>query len=345
MAESLAHDTDGGSRPTFQFVLVGSIPYLRTVAGDAAFARLEAAHPRVRVRVVEDADSFAALLPEADGVIVWPSYSIPSSFLRPDGRLRWVQSMPAGVDSLLTPDLAAARHVTLTSSKGPMGPAMAEHAVLLMLALARDLSGFVVDQQAKRWSRGGRELGMTQLLGKTVAILGVGAVGHNLARICKQGFRMRVLGLARTRLDDPSVDRYIARSELHSALAEADFVALCLAHTPATDRIVDAAALASMKPAAFLVNVARGKLVDEEALVEALRNREIAGAGLDATAVEPLPTDSPLWTMPNVIITPHVAPARDPLTSVAMVDFWVENIRRFAEGQPLLGLVDREEGY
>ena len=185
---------------------------------------------------------------------------------------------------------------------------------------------------------------MVQLFGKTIAILGVGQVGGHLARICRVGFGMRVLGLARTRLDHPHVDRYVDRAELPAALAEADVVALCLALTPATERIVDAAALAAMKPSALLVNVARGGLVDESALIEALRAGRLGGAGLDATAVEPLPADSPLWDLPNVIITPHVAPGRDRLAE-HLTDFWCENLRRFAEGEPLLGVVDREAGY
>jgi phosphoglycerate dehydrogenase-like enzyme len=185
---------------------------------------------------------------------------------------------------------------------------------------------------------------MVQLYEKTIAILGVGAVGGNLARICKAGFGMRVWGLARTRQTNPYVDHYFNIAELHAALAEADVVALCLPQTSVTERIIDAQALAAMKPGAYLINVARGGLVDEEALIRALQRGHLAGAGLDATAVEPLPAESPLWAMPNVIITPHVAPARDRLAE-HMVDFWCKNIRRFAEGQELLGVVDRYAGY
>jgi phosphoglycerate dehydrogenase-like enzyme len=244
---------------------------------------------------------------------------------------------------LLTPELVAAEHVVVTSSKGPMAPAMAEHAAMLMLALARDLPGFLQAQSEKTWRWNTTK--MDQLYQKTVAILGVGEVGGCLARICKVGFGMRVLGLARTRVDNPCVDRYFPREELPAALAEADVVALCLALTPATRHIINAVALAAMKPTALLVNVARGGLVDESALIEALRNGRLAGAGLDATAVEPLPVESPLWTVPRTIITPHVAPSRDPRVKVQLVDFWCENIRRFAEGEPLRGIVNRHEGY
>lgn len=325
-------------------LVVGLSPQMRGILGEAVLRRLAGAHPDVRVMFAKDVAEFAMLAAEADAVLVSPPYSIAPEWLASGARLRWMQAATAGVDFLLTPALGAAHHVAITSTKGPMGPLMAEHVVMLMLALARDLPGFLQDQVQRRWRHMVDERPMTQLFEKTIAILGVGAVGGNLARMCKAGFGMTVLGLARTRRNDPYVDRYFEREELFTALAEADFVALTLPLTPATERIIDAAALAAMKPTAYLVNVSRGGLVDEEALVAALRSGRLAGAGLDATAVEPLPAASPLWEMPNVIITPHVAPARDRLGE-HNVDFWCENIRRFAEGRELLGLVDRHAGY
>jgi len=221
---------------------------------------------------------------------------------------------------------------------------MAEHIVMLMLALARNLPGYLQDQREGRWRGMLSERPMLDLFGRTIAILGVGSVGGSLARICTLGFGMRTIGLARTRRDDPHIERYVERDDLHAALAEADFVALTLAHTPETERIIDAAALAAMKPGAFLINVTRGALVDEDALLDALRSGHLGGAGLDSVVDEPLPPDSPLWSAPNIIITPHISPGRDRFGS-EVVSFWCENIRRFAEGEPLLGLVDRDAGY
>ena len=327
------------------FVVFGAPAGFRRIAGRERLARLERAHPRVTVEVADDEARFAELLPGADGALVFGDFArLLGPALRPGGRLRWVHSLPVGVDHLLTPEIVAAEHVMLTSSKGPMGPLMAEHIVMLMLALGRDLPGFLRDQTERRWRFMADERPMVDLLGKTIAILGVGNVGGNLARICKLGFGMRVLGMARTRRDDPHVDRYFERAELHGALGEADFVALALALTPETERVIDAAALAAMKPSAYLVNVSRGEQVDEAALVAALREDRIAGAGLDAVAEEPLAPESPLWDLPNVIITPHVSPGRDRFAE-RMVDFWCENVRRFGEGEPLLGGVDRLAGY
>lgn len=185
---------------------------------------------------------------------------------------------------------------------------------------------------------------MAQLFGKTILILGVGEVGGCLARTCQVGFGMRVLGLSRTRRDQTHVDRYIAPDELPAALGEADVVALCLALTPSTERIIGAASLAPMKPGGLLINVARGGPVDEDALIDALRAGRLGGAGLDATTIEPLPAESPLWTIPRVIITPHVSPARDRVNA-HLADFWCENICRFSEDEPLLGVGHRHEGY
>jgi phosphoglycerate dehydrogenase-like enzyme len=326
-------------------VLVYMPPRFRALLGEDRLQALASAHPRAEVVLADDDGQFAALLPRADGVLIWPTMApLLAPALRPGSRLRWVHSLVAGVEEMLTPALIAAEQILLTATKGPMAPMMAEHALMLMLALARDLPGFVRDQGERRWRFLADERPMVDVFGKTVLIMGVGAVGSHLARMCKVGLRMRVLGTARTRHDDPHVDRYVERPDLHAALGEADFVVLCLAQTPETERVIDTAALAAMKPSAYLVNVARGGLIDEDALVAALRAGWIAGAGLDTTIIEPLPGNSPLWDMPNVIITPHVSPGRDRFAG-EFVTFWSENIRRFAEGEPLLGMVDRHARY
>jgi D-2-hydroxyacid dehydrogenase (NADP+) len=326
-------------------VVIGAPSGVRNVVGREQLARLGQAHPRVQCEITHDEARFAEVLPDADAVFVFgPFARMLGPALEPGGRLRWVHSIPAGVNNLMIPELVAAAHVAVTSSKGPMGPLMAEHIVLMMLALARDLPGFLRDQAARRWRFLADERPMVDLLGKTIVILGIGNVGSNLARICKLAFGMRVLGMSRTNRSDPHVDRFFDSAELYDALSEADFVALALALTPETDGVLDAAALAAMKPSAYLINVTRGAQVDEDALIDVLRAGKIAGAGLDSVTNEPLSPDSPLWDLPNVIITPHVSPGRDRIAE-RMVDFWCENIRRFAEGEALLGHVDLAAGY
>lgn len=219
---------------------------------------------------------------------------------------------------------------------------MAEHAILLMLALSRNLPVYLKNQEHHIWRREGQE--WPPLHGKTVAILGVGSSGGNLARVCKVGFGMHVLGMTRSRHDAPHVDRYFDQSRLLEMLPAADFVVLCLPRTPATMHLINAAALHAMQPTAYLINVSRGALIDEAALIAALRAGRIAGAGLDVTANDPIPADSPLWDLPNTIITPHIATETLQMSD-DVVAFWCENIRRFAEHEPLLGLMDRQAGY
>lgn len=311
--------------------------------GGPAFERLHRAHPRVAVRIVHDPAAFAQQVGEADAVIgSRPYLKSCASVLQPGGRLRWVQTTTAGVDQALTPELLAANHVTITCIKGPPGPMMAEHAVLLMLALARNFPAYLKNQQQHIWRREGQE--WPPLNGHTVAILGVGSSGGNLARVCKIGFGMRVLGMSRTPRAHPHVDRCFGQSELLKVLPEADFVVLCLPNTPHTKGLIGGAALAAMKPTAHLINVSRGALIDEPALIAAMRAGNIAGAGLDVTSQDPIPQDSPLWDLPNTIITPHIAVESVKL-SEAVVDFWCENVRRFAANEPLLGVVDRQAGY
>ncbi len=311
--------------------------------GGPAFQRLHQAHPRVEVRIVHDPAAFADQVRDADAVIgSRPYLKLCANVLKPEHRLRWVQTTTAGVDQILTPALRAAEHITITCIKGPPGPLMAEHAILLMLALARNLPAYHRNQQQRMWRREGQD--WPPLHGQTIAILGVGSSGSNLARVCKVGFGMTVLGMSRTKREHPYVDRNFDQAALLNVLPEADFVVLCLPNTPQTRHIIDSAALAVMKPSAYLVNVSRGALIDEAALIARLRAGGIAGAGLDVTADDPTPKDSPLWDLPNTILTPHIATESVKL-SETVVDFWCENVRRFAGNQPLLGVMDRQAGY
>jgi phosphoglycerate dehydrogenase-like enzyme len=311
--------------------------------GGPAFQRLHQAHPRVAVRIVHDPSAFAEQVAQADAVIgSRPYLKLASKVLNPAGRLRWVQTTTAGVDQALTPELLAADYVTITCIKGPPGPLMAEHAILLMLALSRNLPAYVKNQQQHIWRREGQD--WPPLYGQSVAILGMGSSGGNLARVCKVGFGMTVLGMSRTRREHPHVDRAFDQSELLKLLPEADFVVLCLPNTAQTRRIIDGAALDAMKSSAYLVNVSRGALIDEAALIAAMRAGRIAGAGLDVTTEDPIPKENPLWELPNTIITPHIA-TESVRMSDAVVDFWCENVRRFAQNEALLGMMDRQAGY
>jgi phosphoglycerate dehydrogenase-like enzyme len=217
---------------------------------------------------------------------------------------------------------------------------------MFMLALARRLPGSVRDHQQRlsNLERVTTENPYVELRGNTMLVMGVGAIGAGVARICKAGFQMRVLGFSRTTRGDPLVDAYVDRSGLHGALGEADFVCLALPVTPETEGIMDADAIAAMKSTAYLINVARGAIVVEAALLEALRSGRIAGAALDVLTEEPAPEDSPFWDLPDVVITPHSSAMTERVVGDSL-EYYRENIRRFGDGEPLMGLVNKEAGY
>jgi phosphoglycerate dehydrogenase-like enzyme len=255
---------------------------------------------------VRDAETLMDRLGEADVLVVSGLWQ--NTLLDHAKKLRFIQAIGAGTDQFPRDELAP-RGIRLASARGVNARAVAEHAMALILALSRRLPE-ARDNQARRVWRGmigdlsRRE---DELGGKTLLVVGLGDIGGRLARLAK-AFDMRVVGLRRDpSLGGGSVDAVHPMSALKSLLPEADFVALTCPLTNETENLIDAEALARMKPSSYLVNVARGRVVDEAALVEALGARRIAGAGLDVTAEEPLPPISPLWGMEHVLITPHTA--------------------------------------
>ena len=254
------------------------------------------------------------------------------------GRLRLIQMPGAGVDSLL-PDPDLPEQVRVANCRGIHEPEMAEFTLALLLAVAKRIPRAAAQQARREW----RMYAGLRLEGATVGILGLGAVGHSLARRCK-ALGMRVIGTRHSGEPLEQVDRVYRPDETSTVLAESDVVVVVLPLTPETRGSIDAAALAQMKPRALLVNVARGGIVDEAALAAALEEGRIGGAAVDVFEEEPLPADSPLWGAPNTLVTPHVAGlTRDYMSRVAALFF--ENIRRLERGAPLLNEIDRSRGY
>ena len=249
------------------------------------------------------------------------------------GRLKFIQSISAGVDQYDKAALAAAG-IRLASAQGANANAVSEHAIALILALARRIPE-ARDNQAKRHWRGmigdltRRE---DELGGKTLLVVGIGRIGGRLARLGK-AFGMNVIGLRR----DPAngaegADEIHAMSALHAQLPRADYVALTCALTEETRGLMDAAAFAAMKPGTTLINVARGKVCDEAALVAALQSGHLGQAGIDVTVEEPLAADSPLWAMPNVLVTPHTG-GETRAYEDNVLDLMEENLARLARGE------------
>jgi phosphoglycerate dehydrogenase-like enzyme/glyoxylase-like metal-dependent hydrolase (beta-lactamase superfamily II) len=261
-------------------------------------------------------------------------------------KLRWVQVGSAGVERYLAIPELGSGEVLLTNGQKLASPEIAEHVMALTRALARGL-GFAVTAQIRgTWIRSeiGGQAPLQRLRGKTMLVVGLGGIGTEVARLASAA-EMRVTGIRSSRRSGPPfVDRVGLTEDLAAYAAEADVVVNCLPMTPDTADIFDEALFHIMKPTAFFVNVGRGGTVDTDALIAALSTGEIAGAGLDVTDPEPLPQGHPLWTAPNLIITPHYAAWSD----IGRERRWLlyrENLRRFAAGEPLLSVVDPERGY
>ncbi len=208
-----------------------------------------------------------------------------------------------------------------------------------MLAVVKRLPEFFAQQGERRWHK----LGLRELRGLTVGIIGLGDIGGEIARLCR-AFGMRVLGLRRHPRPYEHADEVLGPDRLHDLLAHSDFVVITCPLTEETRGLIGRAELAAMNPDAWLINVARGAIVDEEALLEALRERKIGGACLDVFTEEPLPEDSPFWDLPNVIITPHNSWS-SPHIQEREVDLFLDNLRRYVAGEPLLNVVDKQVGY
>ena len=288
-----------------------------------------------------DRETLRRLLPEAD--VAFTPF-VDRDVFASAARLRWVQSPAAGVGSLMFPELLASA-VVLTSARGIRARSIAEHVLGVTIALARRLPAVLRAQTAHRWAQEEIETEARTLQGQRMGIVGLGAIGLAVVKIAAPfGFRISAI---RRRAGEPrpdGVEEVWTPERLPDLLAQSDVVVLAAPHTPDTRRLIGRAQIDQMTRGALLVNVARGKLVDDEAVIAALRDGRLGGAALDVFSQEPLEPSSPYWDLPNVIVTPH--------TSGAMTDYWTPlvalfagNLRRFEKGEPLLNVVDKVAGY
>ena len=243
--------------------------------------------------------------------------------------------MGAGVEQLLVPELPAG--VRITRAAGIFGPWMAEYALGWCLWVTQRMDGFRAQQRERRWA----PVDPVPLRGQTLCVVGLGDIGGSIAKLAR-ALGMRVIGVTRSGRASRDVLRVYRTKALRAALARADFVVLTLPLSDETRGLVGAAELAAMKPTAWLLNLARGPIVDEAALLAALRARRIGGAVLDVFDTEPLPADHPLWGFDNVVVTPHIS---GPSTPREIGPIFDDNLRRYAANRPLRHLVDRARGY
>lgn len=274
---------------------------------------------------------------DADILITWGQYS-PVEFCTKAKNLKWIHAISAGVEGLTIPEIMNLDAV-VSNTKGIHGIPMAEHTMALILARLRQLPVFIKQQQEKIWLKHHPE----ETQGKTVGIIGLGSIGEEVAKKCKV-FGMRVVATKRTPVDCEWVDELYSENQLNKLLGEADFVVVVVPLTPQTTKLIGEKEFKMMKKTSYIINIARGKVIDEKALVKALQNGDIGGAGLDCVEDEPLPQDSPLWDMPNVMITPHMA-ADSPLYMDRAMDLFCENLKRFINDQEISYKVNKNKGY
>jgi phosphoglycerate dehydrogenase-like enzyme len=270
---------------------------------------------------------------------------LPAELLAEAPRLKWVSFWSAGLDKRITPEIEA-RNLLVTSASGVHGPNIAEQVMAYMLMFTRRMPHFMRAQIAGDWARV-KHTGFEELTGKTLGIVGLGHIGATLASRARS-FGMRIIATKRdiARPRDGSVlpDQLYAPEDLPKLLAESDHVCIAIPYTSDTHRLFDATMLSHMKATAYLYNISRGKIVDEQALIDALRQGKLGGAGLDVFETEPLAADSPLWGMENVIITPHVAGFTQ-YYFARVASLFAANLERYIEGRPLENLYDPQRGY
>ncbi len=305
---------------------------------DASDARryaelVRAPRGRVALHVASTPQEAAAHVAEAEVLYAW---KFPAELYEKAGRLRWLQGMGAGVEWALVPDLPP--RVVVTRVPGVFGPWMAEYVLGWCLWVTQRMAAYRDAQRRREWIQ---HVPPERLAGKTLAVVGLGDIGRVVARAAR-ALGMRVMGVTRSGRRVAGVERVYRSRELRRALGAADFVAVILPLNERTRGLIGAAELAAMRPTAWLLNIGRGPVVDEAALVRALGRRTIAGAVLDVFATEPLPPDHPLWALDNAVITPHIS---GPSTPQELAPVFNDNLARYLAGRPLRHVVDRRRGY
>ena len=306
-------------------------------------ARIRECWPEMRVMHVPNYDGLAAELPDTD---IFVGFSLRPEQFGPARKLKWLHSTAAGVGQLMYPELRKSG-IEVTNASGVHTIPMAEHILGMLVAMVRRFPDCFRYQQQAHWAQ--QELWdlpvrPRELHGQTLLLIGFGAVGRAVA-MAVRALGMRVWAVTRSGEGDRELAEKVAPVErLHEVLPEADFVILAAPETPETRRMIGAPEFACMKASAYFMNVSRGALLDEPALIAALERRAIAGAALDVASQEPLPPDSPLWKLENAFITPHMSAVSEHLWT-RQTDLLITNLERWFSGDELLNRVDLERGY
>jgi phosphoglycerate dehydrogenase-like enzyme len=305
--------------------------------------KLQDAFPDFIVGQLQSYDRVPEEIVDTDVFVGW---SLRPEQFKIAGKLKWIHSPAAAVHQLMYPDLINS-DVILTNSSGVHGPVVAEHAIAVILALAKRLPQAMHYQTRKIWAQEllwNEHPRPREVAGATVLVAGMGGIGSEFA-VRAKALGMKVIAIRENPAKGAGpADEVYGPEKIDELLPQADFVLLCTPVTPATTAIINRERLNKMKFGAYLINVARGPLVDEAALIEALQEQRIAGAALDVFVEEPLPAESPFWSLDNVLITPHTAAVTEKLWE-RHYELIVENMKRFLAGKPLLNEVDKRRGY
>jgi len=301
-------------------------------------AEMQSASPAATVVAATEKD-LAQKVVDADAIFG----TITPDLLRAARKLRWVQIYSAGAENYLFPEMVNS-NVVLTNCKIIQGPNIADHAMALLLALTRGLHHAIPQRTGEEWLRGKFFFNQIELTDKTALIIGLGGIGTQIAQRAR-AFGMKVVAVDPKDIPITStVEQIVTPDRLQELLPRADVVFMSAPHTRQTEGMLGAAEFGMMKKGSYFIAVSRGKTYDSAALVKALDEKRLAGAGLDVTNPEPLPKGHPLWKFENVVITPHIAGGSD-LVAGRRIALFQENIRRFVAGKTLLNVVDKQKGY
>lgn len=309
-----------------------------------ALERLTKAYPEANiVTCTSEADMEAQLV---DAEVLIGGFGIKPASLRKAPKLKWVQTLGTGVEHILDP-VFEDQGIILTNTRGCNVVNIAEHVIGMMLSFARGFSELHKRQSQSKWLPLGPATApkVFELNGSRVGIVGYGEIGRAIAKLAR-GLDMEVWATRRTNAPDPTgyATKLFQEDGLGEVLSAADHVVIATPSTPGTKGMIGAAQLAQMKPTAYIYNIARGDIIDQDAMIAALKDGKIAGAGLDTTTPEPLPPESPLWTMPNVIVTGHTS-GSTPRYLARVIELAADNLSRYRTGEPLIKVVDLKAGY
>ncbi|MBM3814864.1 MAG: D-2-hydroxyacid dehydrogenase [Acidimicrobiia bacterium] len=328
--------------PAGKRILIQSSSRQNWVSNDAALARYRAAAgTQADIVVTRSPEEFAREVPNADAIIG----GISKELYPQAKKLKWVQTVSAGVEAYSFWPEFVQSNVQLTNCKVVQGPTIADHAFAMLLALTRGLHEYIPNREKREWgSRTSGPENMTELPGMTALVIGAGGIGTQIAQRA-HGFGMKIIGVDP---QDIPISNYFSEivppDRLDEVLPKADVVFVAAPLTPKSERMIASRQFDLMKKGSYFIAVSRGKLYDKQALVKALDSKKLAGAGLDVTDPEPLPKDDSLWNFPNVVITPHVASGAE-ASNQRRISVIEDNIRRFARGEPLTHTVDKAKGY